>query len=169
MAHNRLCIYIIHYVQFIILGENPGIWKLWTDYGHYELPEPLMEGGAGSLADPKNDMSRNDEPAEDRSIQVPTILPSKTPKRSMSATPKATIPRVPRSGPSAPTAGEASGTTYDLRKPRPSNATEVNDVWPPLSAPCAIHYDQHGDTSTTATTSSRGVSDDFPSMCAATS
>ena len=42
MAHNRLCIYIIHYVQFIILGENPGIWKLWTDYGHYELPEPLM-------------------------------------------------------------------------------------------------------------------------------
>ena len=42
MAHNRLCIYIIHYVQFIILGENPGIWKLWTDYEHYELPEPLM-------------------------------------------------------------------------------------------------------------------------------
>ena len=37
MAHNRLCIYIIHYVQFIILGENPGIWKLWTDYEHYEL------------------------------------------------------------------------------------------------------------------------------------
>ena len=43
MAHNRLCIYIIHYVQFIILGENPGIWKLWTDYEHYELPEPLMQ------------------------------------------------------------------------------------------------------------------------------
>ncbi len=43
MAHNRLCIYIIHYVQFIILGENPGIWKLWTDYEHYELPEPLMD------------------------------------------------------------------------------------------------------------------------------
>ena len=41
MAHNRLCIYIIHYVQFIILGENPGNWKLWTDYDHYELPEPL--------------------------------------------------------------------------------------------------------------------------------
>ena len=138
----------------------------------YNYPLPVFaddEGGAGSLADPKNDMPQNDEPVEDRSIQVPTILPSKTPKRSMSATPRATIPRVPRSGTSAPTAGEASGTTYDLRKPRPSNATEVNDVWPPLSAPCAIHYDQHGDTSTTATTSSRGVSDDFPSMCAATS
>ena len=47
MAHNRLCIYIIHYVQFIILGENPGIWKLWTDYGHYELPEPLMSYDIG--------------------------------------------------------------------------------------------------------------------------
>ena len=43
MAHNRLCIYIIHYVQFIILGENPGIWKLWTDYEQYELSEPLMK------------------------------------------------------------------------------------------------------------------------------
>ena len=43
----------------------------------------------------------------------------------------------------------------------------MSDVWPPLSAPCAIHYDQHGDTSTTATTSSRGVSDDHPSMRAA--
>ena len=42
MAHNRLCIYIIHYVQFIILGENPGIWKLWMDYEHYKLPEPLV-------------------------------------------------------------------------------------------------------------------------------
>jgi hypothetical protein len=138
----------------------------------YNYPLPVFaddEGGAGSLADPKNDMPRNDEPAEDRSIQVPTILPSKTPKRSMSATPRATIPRVPRSGTSAPTAGEASGTKYDLRKPRASNATEVNDVWPPLSAPSAIHYDQHGDTSTTATTSSRGVSDDYPRMCAATS
>ena len=50
MAHNRLCIYIIHYVQFIILGENPGIWKLWTDYGHYELPEPLMDAGAAGPA-----------------------------------------------------------------------------------------------------------------------
>ena len=27
------------------MGENPGIWKLWTDYEHYELPEPLMIGG----------------------------------------------------------------------------------------------------------------------------
>ena len=26
------------------MGENPGIWKLWTDYEHYELPEPLMDG-----------------------------------------------------------------------------------------------------------------------------
>jgi hypothetical protein len=42
MAHNGLCIYIIHYVQFIILGGNPGLWTLWTDYEHYELPESLM-------------------------------------------------------------------------------------------------------------------------------
>ena len=87
----------------------------------------------------------------------------------MSATPRATIPRVPRSGTSAPTAGEASGIMYDLRKPRPSNATEVIVVWPPLSAPCALHYDQHGDNSTTATTSSRCVSDDHPRMRAANS
>jgi hypothetical protein len=131
-----------------------------THLDSYNYPPPVFaddegRGGAGSLADPKKDMSRNDEPAEDRSIQVHTILPSKTPKRSMSATPRATIPRVPRSGTSAPTAGEAlaSGIMYDLRKPRPSNATEVIVVWPPLSAPCALHYDQHGDTSTTETTS----------------
>jgi hypothetical protein len=143
-----------------------------THLDSYNYPPPVFaddEGGAGSLADPKNDMSLNDEPAEDRSIQVPTILPSKTPKRSMSATPRATIPRVPRSGTSAPTAGEASGIMYDLRKPRPSNATEVIVVWPPLSAPCALHYDQHGDNSTTATTSSRCVSDDHPRMRAANS
>ncbi len=42
MAHNGLCIYIIHYVQFIILGKTPGLWTLWTDYEHYELPKPLM-------------------------------------------------------------------------------------------------------------------------------
>ena len=35
--HNLLCIYII-------LGGNPGIRKLWMDYDHYELPEPLMKG-----------------------------------------------------------------------------------------------------------------------------
>jgi hypothetical protein len=143
-----------------------------THLDSYNYPPPVFaddEGGAGSLEDPKNDMPRNDEPAEDRSIQVPTILPSKTPKRSMSAMPRTTLPRVPRSGTSAPTAGEASGMKYDLRKPRPSNATEVIDVWPPLSAPCALHYDQHGDTSTTATTSSRGVSDDHRRMRAANS
>ena len=138
----------------------------------YNYPLPVFaddEGGAGSLADPKNDMPQNDKPAEDRSMQVPTILLSKTPKRSMSATPRTTIPRVPRSGTLAPTDGEASGTKYDLRKPHASNATEVNDVWPPLSAHGAIHYDQHGVTSTSATTSSRGVSDDYSSMCAANS
>ncbi len=69
-----------------------------------------------------NDMPRNDEPAEDRSIQVP----SKTPKRSMNASPRATIPRVQRSGNSAPTAGEASGIKYDLRKPRPSDSIECD-------------------------------------------
>ena len=89
-----------------------------THLDSYYYPLPVFaddEGGAGSLADPKNDMSRNDEPAEDRSIQVPTILPSKTPKRPMSATPRTTIPRVPRSGTLASTAGEASGIMYELR------------------------------------------------------
>ncbi len=39
--HNTLCIYIIHYVQFIILEKNPGLCTLWTDYEHYELPKPV--------------------------------------------------------------------------------------------------------------------------------
>jgi hypothetical protein len=39
----------------------------------YNYPPPVFaddEGGAGLLADPENDMQRNDEPAEDRSIQT---------------------------------------------------------------------------------------------------
>ena len=67
------------------------------DSYHYPLPVFADdEGGDGSLADPKNDMPRSDEPVADRSIQVPTILPSKTANPSMSATPRATIPRVLR-------------------------------------------------------------------------
>ncbi len=84
---------------------------------------------------------------------------------------RTTILRVPRSGTPAPTGGEASGDKYDIRKLRPSNANEVHrHIWPQLSAPGAMIYDQHAaDTSMTATASSCGVSDDYPIMCAANS
>ncbi len=41
-AHNRFCLCIIQYVKYIMSEIIPGLWTLWTDYGHYKLPGPLM-------------------------------------------------------------------------------------------------------------------------------
>ena len=32
------------YVKSIISEIIPGLWTLWTNYEHYEVPEPLMYG-----------------------------------------------------------------------------------------------------------------------------
>ena len=44
VLHNRLWFYIMDYVKSIISEIIPGLWTLWTNYEHYEVPEPLMFG-----------------------------------------------------------------------------------------------------------------------------
>ena len=44
VLHNRLWFYIMDYVKSIISEIIPGLWTLWTNYEHYEVPEPLMIG-----------------------------------------------------------------------------------------------------------------------------
>ena len=44
VLHNRLWFYIMDYVKSIISEIIPGLWTLWTNYEHYEVPEPLMAG-----------------------------------------------------------------------------------------------------------------------------
>jgi hypothetical protein len=125
----------------------------------YKYPAPVIPGGddgAGPLADYMHDASQDDKNDINGSIQAPMENTSKPLKRSESATPRTTTPREPRSGTSAPTGENASGHQYDLRTLRPSTATEVSAVWPPLSAPGATIYDQHDATSTPAATSPRG-------------
>ena len=127
----------------------------------FTYPKSVIPGegdeDAGSMSDSKHDKRRDDESDEDRSIQVPTAITSKTPKRPGSATPRSAKLPAPLSGAPAPTAGNASGSKYDLRKPRPPTATEVFLAWPPLSAPGATCFDQHDDTSNPATTSPPGA------------
>ena len=95
----------------------------------FTYPKSVVPGegddDAGSMSDSKHDKQQDDESDEDCSIQVPTEVTSKTPKRSGSATPRSTKLRASLSGASAPTAGNASGSKYDIRKPRPPTATEV--------------------------------------------
>ena len=43
VLHNRLWFYIIDYVKSIISEIIPGLWTLWTNYEHYEVPTPLMK------------------------------------------------------------------------------------------------------------------------------
>ena len=43
VLHNRLWFYIMDYVKSIISEIIPGLWTLWTNYEHYEVPEPLMQ------------------------------------------------------------------------------------------------------------------------------
>ena len=42
VLHNRLWFYIMDYVKSIISEIIPGLWTLWTNYEHYEVPKPLM-------------------------------------------------------------------------------------------------------------------------------
>jgi hypothetical protein len=125
----------------------------------YNYPTPVIPGGddgAGPMADNMHDSPRVDKNDIDSSIQEPMVTTSKLTKRSESAMPRTTTHRAPRSGTSAPTGGNASGNKHDLRTLLPSTATKVSAVWPPLSAPGATIYDQHGATSIPAATSPRG-------------
>ena len=135
----------------------------------YNYPTPVIPGGddgAGPMADDVHDASQDDKNDIDDSNQEPVENTSKPLKRSESATPRTSTLRSPRSGTSAPTGGNASGHQYDLRTLRPSTATEVSAVWPPLSAPGATIYDQHDATSIPAATSLRnaGPADDDGDM-----
>ena len=125
----------------------------------YNYPTPVIPGGddgAGPLADYMDDSLQDDKNDIDCSIQAPMETTSKLLKRLERATQRTTTPRAPRSGTSAPTGGYASGHQHDLRTLRPSTATKVSAVWPPLSAPGATINDQHDATSTPAATSPRG-------------
>ena len=67
----------------------------------YTYPKPVVPGegddDTGSMSDSKHDKQQDDESGEDRLIQDPTVMASKTPKRSGSAPPRSTKLRAPQS------------------------------------------------------------------------
>ena len=137
-----------------------------TRFASYRYPSPVFPGDdevGDPLADTRGVPQRPGEDIGNSSTQATGKSRDKPNKRMVITTAGTTTPRATKDGTSASSKGKASGGKSAPRNFVPPTAAELRAAnlayWPPisasppLSAPGATTYDQHGDASHNAPTS----------------
>ena len=129
-----------------------------TRIASYRYPPPYCPGDdedVGLLYDSYGVPMRSGEDLGNNSTQAPGTSRAKPNQRMVITTARTAKPRAPKDGTPAPPKGKSSGGASPRNYGPPTaaaHAAAMIAVWPPLSAPGAVIFDQHDDAPHNATT-----------------